>query len=419
MQHTGSGKLANLGVPITVDREMKERLEAQGWEFDVQTGRSPFIADDEQMARMKALLAKIEKKFKAREPIFRDAQLFREWTGAIFKLPEYEWFSQVYTDPDFQKMSPNGHVDTHSAFMTWVVRRLRSVSATSNWFRPSEGLVYSLLATDLKGTIIADLKVPMDAFYIELPPRVFYLEDRRTGWHEVRSMGIILGRVSEKVIEMAKAAGDETALITELGERLVIDVYGEPNTNSTSPFDDTWLFKSYRIEDKEADIEKALVLSPRMEEYERALNRGKLGEQILDGLEIRRFLLRFVLNFCIYLGSEKATMKPLHEEEIKKLHGGKKFKNLRKNVQQKIRDLQNDRVFLVGTDIGVDNELRDIVRAGGTGSHQLTYRTLVRGHWRNQAHGPGWGQRTRKWIRPHIRGADLPTPIVGHNYKVE
>ena len=149
------------------------------------------------------------------------------------------------------------------------------------------------------------------------------------------------------------------------------------------------------------------------------MNRGRLGERLLDGLEVRNVLLKFVLNFCIYLGTERGTAKHIHKDEIERLHQGKKFKNLRAPVQEKIRRLQNDRVFEVGTEVKVDEELREIVRTEGTGGYRLTYRTLVRGHWRNQAHGPARALRTRKWIEPHVRGTELPTKVVGHTYEIK
>ncbi len=427
MEHIMKGKTNTVGIPVTIDQTTKERLEAQGVQFDVTERtsgewRRP-VRSEASTARLQQLALAVERQWDARQPIFRTAALFREEAASLWELENHSWFSDVQYDPKFnpgQGCETHEVMDPQSAFMTWVALRLRGVSHTSNWFRPSEGLVYKLLATDLSGAVVGDLKLPMDAFYIELPPQVFYLDDPKTGWHEVRSLTVVRGHITKETLDTAGFAGDPTAARVKLGERVVVEAYGEPNTNSKDPFDDTWLFKSYSTEDKEADIEAAILSSAGHEvEHERKLNRGRLGDRILDGMEIRALLLRFVLNFCVYLGSEKATTIPLHEEEIKQLHGGKKFKNLRKPVQQRVRDLQNDRVFLVGTDVTVDSEIREIVRTEGTGGYRLTYRVLVRGHWRNQAHGPARALRKRKWIEPHVRGTELPTPVVGHSYKVE
>jgi hypothetical protein len=384
--------------------------------------RGTLIADAQRIMRA----------FKAKRPVFRLSADFREKASQNWSLGrDLDWFSELAEDPQFRAMlALHGRgSDMHSGLVAWVTAKLRTISATSNWFAPSEGLTYKLLATELKGAVVGDLKLPMKAFYVELPDNLFYLEDAKTGWHCVRSLVVAQGCITPRTLEIAARQGDTTAKTPELGERLLIEAYGEPNENSSNPFDDTWLFKTYLIDNKEEDVESAIERSTRglvglrdrtvnIAEYERTLNSGRLGERTLDGLEIRNLLLRFVLNLCIYMGSEKAAVKHVHADEIDRLHGNKKFKNLRKRVQEKIQQLRDDRVFAVGTNVSVDAEMREIIRTEGTGGYKLTYRTLVRGHWRNQAHGPGYTLRTRKWIEPHVRGADLPTEVVGHSYKV-
>lgn len=424
--HTGSGKMMNFNVPFSMNPDQKKALEGRGYAFNEEEdddGVVP-VRDEKSMARLQQMMKQINDRFRRKEPIFREAAAFREEVSQVWaSLPAYSWYSELVDDPGFRRLNhlrADQAPDLQSTMMSWVSKKLRDISATSNWFRPTEGLVYKLLATDLKGALIGDLKLPMDAFYVELPPGVFYNEDRSTGWHEVRSLTVVKGRITERTIEVARKYGDADANQVEIGDRLIIEAYAEPNDNSSSPFDDSWLFKSYRIQNSESDIEEVIEASIRGDgDRERKLNRGRLGERVLDGLEIRTMLLKFVLNLCIYLGSEKPTVKHVHGEEIERLHGGKRFKNLRHNVQQKIRDLQNDRVFLVGTEVEVDSEIREMVRTEGTSGYKLTYRTLVRGHWRNQAHGPQRSLRTRKWIQPHVRGADLPTKTVGHTYDVE
>lgn len=421
-----SGKSGDLDIHITVDEAEKKRMEGRGFifeEVDAPDGHMPPARDPESSRRLNDLVNRTQSRFEKRLPIFKEAAAFREEAGKLWMdLPSVTWFSELLGSERFKRMQNTvggGVTDLQSTMMVWVCQKLREVSDTSNWFRPTEALTYKLLATDLKGAVVGDLKLPYDAFYVEVPPQVFYLYDKRTGWHEVRALTVVKGAITERTVEIARLNRDAAEGI-ELGPRLVIEAYAEPNTNSVNPFDDAWLFKSYRLGDENASIEVMLDRSIyHNREEERTLNRGKVGERELDGLEIRAMLMQFVLNLCIYLGSDKAKVEHVHKEEIERLHKGKKFKNLRHNVQQKIRDLQNDKVFLVGTDVTVDLEIKEFVRTQGTGGFKLTYRTLVRGHWRNQAHGPGRAFRTRKWIEPHVRGAELPTKTVGHTYEVE
>ena len=371
-----------------------------------------------------ATTAKITADWKAGRPVFRAAAKFREQTVSLLNVPTVDWFSELIHDPVIHqelKDSYTGNtVHVQTAFVVWLTQKLRAVSNTSSWFRVSEGLAYKLLATDLKGAVIGDLKLPLPAFYIEIPAGMFWLEDKQTGWHEVRMLGAVLGNITQKTMDLARAAGDYTADDMLIGERLVVEAYGEPNATSVSPFDDTWIFKSYNVTDKELDIHESLErISGPERDHEAHLNRGKIGNRIIDGWELRQVMIRFVLNLCIYLGSEKASVEHVHEAEIKRLHNGKKFKLLRKHIQEKIRALQHDLVFAVGSDVTISPEMKELVANDGTGVRTQAYRTLVRGHWRNQAHGPGRTLRTRRWIEPHVRGADLPTPVVGHNYQVK
>jgi hypothetical protein len=203
---------------------------------------------------------KIMRAFKTKKPIFRLTADFREKASLNWSSgQDLDWFSELAEDPQFRAMlALHGRgSDAHSALITWVTAKLRTISATSNWFVPSEGLTYKLLATELRGALVGDLKLPMEAFYVELPDSIFYLEDKKTGWHSVRSLVVAQGRITPRTLEIAARHGD-SARIPELGERLLIEAYGEPNENSSTPFDDTWLFKTYLIGNKEEDVESAI-----------------------------------------------------------------------------------------------------------------------------------------------------------------
>ena len=204
-----------------------------------------------------------------------------------------------------------------------------------------------------------------------------------------------------------------------MGKRLLVEMYGAVNENSKSPFDDVWAFHSYKIGNPMSDLESAITESLCDPEEERTHLRGRIGNREIDGIEVRREILRFLMNFCIYLGSADARVDHVHKDEIDRITKGKKVKNLRQNIQGKVRSLNNDRTFRVGSNVPVIPEIEDYVLGKGTGTgNKLTYRTVVRGHWRDQAHGPGRALRRQKWIAPHVRGADLPGPVVGHNYEV-
>lgn len=428
----GSGKDRLVPFEITAEQAKYMGIDVDavnplpGDELDFNQARTG-LPVDQMRKKMDAIYAKFQRK----EPIFKEAAEFREQTARIFQMKQIpDWFSELYDDPLFRKFSAlasQGTPDTHSTLMTWVVMKLRACSATSNWFRLSEALAYKLAATDLSGAMCGDLKLPMQAFYIEMPAGMFYIEDqtaRRTGWHEVRTLTVTTGAITEKTLAIARASGDPTADMTPLGTRLLVECYAEPNSNSRDPFDDSWFFLSYRIFEDTAPIEKVLEdMRPDAREGTARLGEKfaqmRLGEHILSGAEGRSFLMKFILNFCVYLGTDKAVVKHQHAEEIAAILKGKKRKLLRKPVKERLTRLENDRVFLVGTDVVIDDDVKQYVRLGGEGYYKLTYRTMVRGHYRDQAWGPKHSLRRSKWIEPHVRGNELPTKVVGHNYEVK
>ena len=386
---------------------------------------------------------KLAKRWKANRPIHRDALRVREdaalvWIETPYKEYQPTWFSEVSHHKLFQSAYriyagaiASGKVkeeelqlDPQTAFMAWMAGSLRNVTSSSTWFLPSEGLVYKLLATELKGVLVGDVLLPVPAFYIELPENTFCLYDKSTGWHPVRALSVVQGEVTQRTIDLGKANHDASVGQIPQGRRLVIEMYGSPNSNSTSPFDDTWLFKSYDLTDHTEDLFSSTGLYPSgapddAAETERGLNKAKLGERVLDGIQIRRELLRFVANFILYVGTHPSDVRHVHKDELNRLTGGKSRKKMRKSVRKKVARLKSERVFVVGSRVPINSDIRDAVLAGKKKSGTtLSYRTMVRGHWRNQAYGPKLSKRKRLWIEPHVRGAELPTPIVGHEYVV-
>lgn len=71
----------------------------------------------------------------------------------------------------------------------------------------------------------------------------------------------------------------------------------------------------------------------------------------------------------------------------------------------------------IGRTIKLDGNLVRAVRGGAREvAYRLKHRHIVRGHYRNQAHGVGRAQRTMKWIAPFWRGPEGGAELV-HTYK--
>jgi hypothetical protein len=112
------------------------------------------------------------------------------------------------------------------------------------------------------------------------------------------------------------------------------------------------------------------------------------------------YSLRIIRNLVAWLDSTGGMAKQTHSTRPPQPRGTPK-------------DPSVPTVWLIGNEVKIP---REVVRmapeiALGRSKHpapgwQVRTRFVVRGHWRNQAHGEGRQMRTKKWISPHWRGPE-------------
>ena len=84
---------------------------------------------------------------------------------------------------------------------------------------------------------------------------------------------------------------------------------------------------------------------------------------------------------------------------------------------KKRRDQPSIAHWTIGRTIKIDPELVRIARGGAREiAFRIKSRFVVRGHYRDQAHGPKRALRTAKWIAPHWKGPEEGARLV-HTYK--
>jgi hypothetical protein len=75
--------------------------------------------------------------------------------------------------------------------------------------------------------------------------------------------------------------------------------------------------------------------------------------------------------------------------------------------------------WTIGRTIRIDPMLVQLARGGNREAmFRLKHRFIVRGHYRNQAHGPQRTLRTSRWITPHWKGPTEGATLV-HTYKLD
>ena len=86
---------------------------------------------------------------------------------------------------------------------------------------------------------------------------------------------------------------------------------------------------------------------------------------------------------------------------------------------KKAPDKLRARQWTIGRTIQIDPKLVSAVRSGSREvAFRLKHRHIVRGHYRNQAHGPDRSLRTRIWIQPFWKGPEEGAALV-HTYKID
>jgi hypothetical protein len=138
-----------------------------------------------------------------------------------------------------------------------------------------------------------------------------------------------------------------------------------------------------------------------------------------DGLA----LFRLILNAILYLSSSDP-------EIVERLSGRKealdrassiKSREKAKKARYEARKESELDYFAVGESVPLiyvrKGDVRDAELPCPNDSREYAVRFIVRGHWRNQACGPGLSERRLVWIKPYYKGPEM-ADLVNRPYKV-
>jgi hypothetical protein len=301
------------------------------------------------------------------------------------KLPE-EIISRMRTD----------------AVLSWCCAKWREYG--NCWFRLDDALIHALLATEAKGLRPDDVRVPFPALYVEFPKGILSLYHDITGWHEVRSLYIAEGFFTKAEFPHL------------FGRRLLVVSDTEPNEKSTDALDNNFVYWTIPLNDPDKSVETLCDELDKSHDhmagaaYIPYIDRrtGKVLGTTTSLREAMQLVQRFTLNFLLFLTSEQAETRVVTT-------GGKRRKGRRAHRHG---DTKPHKVTLVRSKVPIAKGVREAYRSGRSTDRSITVRTVVRGHYRWQAHGPRHSKRKLKWIAPHIRGKDVATALRGHDYEV-
>lgn len=279
--------------------------------------------------------------------------------------------------------------------------RRKLVAATLNafyqsmMFRRSGRRVYvvdpatfELLArTDLPKMPASHLVFPQESFYLLLPTGMFEVSTEGATY-QIRGVTVS--------VDATGPAPDEERTV-----RLWIDGYPTPAPGEKvrpSGGADVALDATFQLRPDQALLD---VLKHEIDE--RASDTGSLA---LDSIT------KVVAGLCLYMMSEHPHLEPIPPASRIAVE------NIKNTAKRRKAEQQNDRVSRLGyirvgdpataaaantatTEPGAEGE------ESPAGRWRLDHQVWVRGHWRQQAFGPGLKEHRLVWIRPHVKGPDM------------
>lgn len=277
-----------------------------------------------------------------------------------------------------------------SYMQQWQLLNFRK--AGEKVYEVSPGLASRASKTELRGIttdlLLSPSTMPYPAVYLMVPPEAeLFVENVDSGTHPVEG------------IYISKDAGTDGTP----GWRLM--VVGTPKKNI---YDDA-LFHFIMPLPQGVSLDEAID-----KEMLRARTQspGYFNDAEMKCLDLMPALFRWAMNIVIYATSADARRQDVWNhpdaeglQDRARKHPKGSHKGDRARDQLKAANLRK-RVYL-GAGIAVLGTGTDTVP--GQSAHAkpgLIVRTLVQGHWRNQAHGPAHALRKLIWISPFWRGPE-------------
>jgi hypothetical protein len=162
-----------------------------------------------------------------------------------------------------------------------------------------------------------------------------------------------------------------------------------------SPSGDTAAHTSYS---------QGLIWSDFIEQQENENDPTMPAFKYIDDRDERAILVckRIALGVCLAMSSpDAARMTPTSRVSVP-------------SSKKRLEKQPACRVYMLGADVKIDCRIavREYVLNGSKSRGPLTLQFMVRGHWRNQACGPGMTSHRMKWIEPYWKGPEDAAVLV-------
>jgi hypothetical protein len=273
---------------------------------------------------------------------------------------------------------------------------------------------YTLLAhTDLPAFPASTLAAPWPAFYIKLPHHAFEFEI-----HDVRTDSI-----DRRWVEGVSVAIDHVEPDHDGPRELAFMVMGEDEGFGSEGRNcafasirfgpDATLNEFSSITDARGAMGVQWLIGGR----ETGLSYG--GDGYVGSEDLTIHVPRVIVGLMLYLASEHPDVVPIDPAPRRTYHEIRSARQRAAALETQAAKLKHATrlpVLVIGSRLNEHARTikatleRDVIDDGPGGTTRkrwiLDRSVWVRGHWRQQAHGPGRLDRRPVWIRPYVKGPD-------------
>lgn len=280
-----------------------------------------------------------------------------------------------------QRLAGNPSEDIESP---WIPMFIEWHNVGRKQYVVSSGLAQRLGATVLKGYPCDQLKLPYDSFWVDL-----------RNWDEFGDRGKLEGCLVHYLWDEENN-----------NDKFQIAVASPPGSSHRFP-------RILRIDLSLGTLEEAL---------EDGLSMHEAYAEYRDEWEA---MFRYIVNVILYATMPDAEAEfdywdPQYKKLKKRLSKLSKGSSKRSKVSSQLKSRSSAGYTRLGGSISIDRSFdRDASGGSGGGSGRtLSVRSLVSGHWRDQACGAGRRDRKRIWIEPFWRGPEY-APVTQKSHKLK
>lgn len=318
----------------------------------------------------------------------------KEVSVAVGDDPEYTDFGTYLMESSILKASDS---EANSSFLINILFHIYLMKMNhEKIYYTTPQLAVKLAQTDIN-VDSHFLKSPFREIYIQIDPGLFTVSDPQ-GAHPVRGFYVFLKENKDKNVKEIRIMASAILKNSE-------DI----------PFNDTLFY--YKIYFEPGKIKEQVKSSIEKNVKNKLDDLFKFGG-ISNINHIEEFTY-FVINILLYITSKDPDIREQLPTNFRAKIEGKKSAGKIKKLQKIAERATAYPIIIIGDNIkDENNQVNEIIKAGGVGKWKLTTRLYVSGYWRIQWYGHADAKESKIiFIEPYYKGPEL-ADVINKKYQV-